>query len=187
MSIDYPDPPLTDGVIGLEPLTRLHLEHLEALGREPDVGAHTYVPQPFGSDDAVRWLARYLGGWRDGTSAGFAVTDERDRSFAGFCALVHIDAEGEQAEIGYITKAAARGRGVAVRAVKLVSAWAFETLGLKRLELRVDDHNPASMKVAERAGFEWEGLMRSIYFKQGLRENLHVYSRLPDDPPRVEA
>ena len=97
-------------------------------------------------------------------------------------ALVWVDVEGRQAEAGYIVAASARGRGVAVRALVLLTDWAFEELGLERIELRITPENAASIKVAERAGYMREGVLRSVHFKQGKRTDLVVYSRLKSDP-----
>jgi RimJ/RimL family protein N-acetyltransferase len=177
MDFARPAPAPTDGVIQLEPLSRTHLDDMESLAHDPDVVRHTYVDEPFGADDAVVWLARYIQGWQDGSCAGFAVVDADDDAFLGFCALVRIDAGGMEAEIGYITAPAARGRGIATRALLLATDWAFTTIGLQRLELRIDDENVASQAVAQRAGYDKEGLLRSVHFKDGRRVDLNIYAR----------
>ena len=76
----------------------------------------------------------------------------------------------------------ARGRGVAVRALRLVTAWAFEERGMERVELRITSYNLPSLKVADRAGFVREGVLRSVHFKEGKRVDIAVYSRLASDP-----
>jgi RimJ/RimL family protein N-acetyltransferase len=177
MNVVRPAPALADGTIRLEPLSRSHLDEMESLSRDPEVARHTYVNEPSTADDAVVWVARYIQGWQDASCAGFAVVDASDGSFLGFCALVTIDAEGMEAEIGYITAPAARGRGIATRALLLISDWALTGIGLKRLELRIADDNPASRGVAERAGYQREGLLRSVHLKQGRRTDLNIYAR----------
>ncbi len=99
----------------------------------------------------------------------------------GFAAIVHLDLEGKQGEIGYMLDGAARGRGAATRAVELITAWGLATLGLERLELRIDTANEASTKVAERAGYRRDGVLRSVSFKDGLRTDTAVWSRLRND------
>jgi RimJ/RimL family protein N-acetyltransferase len=86
--------------------------------------------------------------------------------------------EGLEAEIGYITAPAARGRGIATRALVLISDWALTVGGLRRVELKIDYENPASQRVAERAGFTREGTLHSVHFKQGRRTDFHVYARI---------
>jgi RimJ/RimL family protein N-acetyltransferase len=89
--------------------------------------------------------------------------------------------DARQGEIGYIVAPAARGRGIAVRAVRLITEWWLQELGLERVELRIEVENEPSIRVAERAGYGHEGVLRSVHFKQGLRADIAVYSRLRTD------
>jgi RimJ/RimL family protein N-acetyltransferase len=172
---------LTDGTIRLEPLAESHLEGLAALGRDVDVQRYTYVPSPWVEGFEHTWLERYERGHEDGTRAGFAIVDEADGSFLGLIALVRIDREGREAEAGYIVAPQARGRGIAARALHLLTGWALKELELERVELRISAGNVASERVAERSGFVREGVLRSVHFKQGLRSDLAVYSRIASD------
>jgi RimJ/RimL family protein N-acetyltransferase len=65
--------------------------------------------------------------------------------------------------------------------VELITAWGFSALGLERLELRIDQANEASTRVAERAGYRLDGVLRNIAFKDGLRTDTAVWSRLRND------
>jgi RimJ/RimL family protein N-acetyltransferase len=49
------------------------------------------------------------------------------------------------------------------------------------LELRIDVENPASERVAERTGYVRDGVLRNVYFKEGFRGDLAVWSRLSQD------
>jgi len=51
------------------------------------------------------------------------------------------------------------------------------------VRLVIDTANPASLRVAERAGYVREGVMRSLHFKNGRRIDAVLLSRLPSDPP----
>jgi RimJ/RimL family protein N-acetyltransferase len=75
----------------------------------------------------------------------------------------------------------ARGRGVATAILKELTAWAFAQ-GIERCELVISAGNTGSERVAERAGYVREGTLRSIHLKQGKRENVTIWSRLPTDP-----
>jgi RimJ/RimL family protein N-acetyltransferase len=171
----------SDGTIRLEPLDEAHLDGLAGLGRDPEVQRYTYVPSPWVEGFERTWLGRYDQG--DGSRAGFAVIDEADGRFLGMAALVTLDLDGRQAEAGYIVSPQARGRGVASRALTLLTDWALGELGLERVELRITDGNEASMRVAEKCGYVREGVLRSVHFKQGERSDVVVYSRLADDRP----
>ena len=73
------------------------------------------------------------------------------------------------AEVGYWVGADARGRGVATAATRLAGHWAFEAVPeLARLQLRAAVENVASNRVAEKAGFTREGVLRAQRYNPRL-------------------
>jgi RimJ/RimL family protein N-acetyltransferase len=175
-----PDPALADDAIRLEPLTQAHAPSFADLVVDPDVVRFTRVPA--GADETfVRgWFKRYEDGWGDGSRAGFAIFGHDD-ALVGFGAMVDLSLENLEGEIGYLVAPAARGRGIAPRAVELLTRWGFDVLGLLRLELRIDVQNRASETVAQRAGYRLDGVLRNVHFKEGVRSDVGVWSRLSDD------
>jgi RimJ/RimL family protein N-acetyltransferase len=181
MALTRPELPLVDGRIALVPLAPEHLVALEALGNDPLVQRFTRVPEPFGSAEAEWWLGLYDQGWDDGARAGFAILDQLGGAFLGLIAFVALRLEAREAEVGYIVAPEARGRGVAVRALELLTRWGFEELGLARIELRAELENPASLTVAERCGYVREGVLRNVHLKGGRRGEMALYSRVATD------
>jgi RimJ/RimL family protein N-acetyltransferase len=124
---------------------------------------------PMDERDAARWLASQDRGWRDGDRLCFAVLELDD---AGSCALAGnvglknreetgLIGEHETAEIGYWTAVAARGRGLAPAAVRAVTDWAcdmFAGTRLRQIMLVHSVDNPASCRVAEKAGYPFRKL-----------------------------
>jgi RimJ/RimL family protein N-acetyltransferase len=176
-----PEAPLTDEVIRLAPLTQADDDELRVAVDDDDVRAYTMIPSDPAPDFVEGWIRRYEQGWEDGSRAGFSIRDAGDGSLLGFAAIVHLDLDAQQGEIGYLVVPAARGRGAAARAVDLLTAWGFGELALERLELRIDVANTASERVAERSGYRREGVLRSAYFKEGRRTDAGIWSRLPTD------
>jgi len=79
---------------------------------------------------------------------------------------------------------AARGRGVAALAVDAACRWAFAALPVDRIELCHAVENAASGRVAEKAGFTYEGhLRRSFRYGDGVKHDELLWARLVDDPP----
>ena len=79
--------------------------------------------------------------------------------------------------------AAARGRGVATVAVDAACRWAFGTLGVDRIELCHAVENVASGRVAEKAGYLFEGRLRRSYrYGDGVKHDELLWARLSDDP-----
>jgi RimJ/RimL family protein N-acetyltransferase len=152
-TLTLPDPPLSDGVITLRGFESSDLATIVEICRDPEVPRWTLVPDDYSEQDAHDYLARVADGLADGTRASFAVTGADGGRLLGSAGLMAIDHELSCGEIGYMLAARARGRGAATRAVRLIVGWAFETLGLERLELHIDKHNAPSLAVAARAGF----------------------------------
>lgn len=141
------------------------------------------IPVPYGEPDARAYIALSRRGWKDSTLAAFAVTEAPTGEVLGSCGIHWNDHDHHVAEIGYWVKREARGRGVATRAVVLASRWAIEECGTERLQLRADVQNTASQRVAGRAGFQREGVLRSSRYsrRQGRRVDFVMYSLLPED------
>lgn len=93
-----------------------------------------------------------------------------------------IDRAGAEAELGYIVARHARGHGVGGEILRLLTEWAFDELEAQRLILIIDVANHASQRIAERGGYQREGVMRSIPLKAGRRIDAALWSRLPTDP-----
>lgn len=183
MAIRPPDPPLSDGVVTLRPW-----------GEEGDVEAITaacndrviaefldLIPSPYTEDDARAYLEICREGWDDGTQTNFAITEGAHA--LGSVGVRWVEPDQGVAEVGYWVAAEARGRGFCTRAVRLVSRWVLEDCGAERLQLRADELNPASRKVAENAGFTQEGILRSSRYnpRLGRRVDFVMYSLLPDE------
>ena len=148
---------------------------------DPDLLRFTRIPEPVPPGFARTWLERYEEARRDGSREAFAIVGDRDE-FLGMVMAPRIDREEATAELGYLVAPEARGRGVATEALRLLTTWALEELGMLRLELMISVDNAVSKKVAERCGYTREGVLRSAYVKQGRREDTEIWSRLATDP-----
>ena len=140
------------------------------------------MPEPPPEGFAHGWYESYERRRVAGEGEAFAIVGD-DGEFLGLALAPAIDDEAAEAELGYIVAGHARGRGIASEALRQLTAWAFEERGIQRAHLLIDVDNPASSKVAERAGYRLEGVMRSAYLKQGRRGDTQLWARQPGDPP----
>jgi RimJ/RimL family protein N-acetyltransferase len=128
------------------------------------------LPDPAGDErEAARWIASQNRGWRDGDRLCFAVHGRDEAGgwvLAGNVGLKNRDETGrigarETAEIGYWTAVTVRGRGIAPAAVIAVTGWVFEEFAgssLRQIMLVHDVANPASCRVAQKAGYRFREL-----------------------------
>lgn len=150
--------------------------------QDPDIQRWTGVPSPYLPEHAVNFVTvRAPNSWTDGTAAPFAVCDAATGELLGSCGLSSIDRTLRSAEVGYWIVPGARGRGVAVRATRAASRWAFEALGLRRVIWQAEVGNHASRLVALRAGFRIEGRLRLADPHPGGGPDGWVGSLLPGD------
>ncbi|WIM92661.1 GNAT family protein [Actinoplanes oblitus] len=126
-----------------------------------------------GLDRAVDWCSRGVD--------GLAGVSREDGRLACHVGLFNADWSAMTAEIHYWTAGWARGRGFAVEAAVAVSRWALTSEGLHRVTLQVDTRNEASVRVASRAGFRFEGVLRNASWTRSGRGDLAVYSLIPAD------
>jgi RimJ/RimL family protein N-acetyltransferase len=93
-----------------------------------------------------------------------------------------VNAHRYRGHVGYWVVREARGRGVATEALRVLSRWALEELGLVRLELTTDPDNVASQRVAEKVGFRHEGILRAhLRHRDGRLRDSVMYSLLPGE------
>ena len=150
-----------------------------------DVARYTPMPSPVPEGFGPAWLDRYEAGRADGTREAFAITDGEE--FLGIAVAPVINVTAREAELGYMVAAWARRRGAATEALLQLTRWAFEERDLARAYLRINVGNAGSRQVARRCGYTLEGVLRSTWFKDDLRVDTELWSRLPSDPEPLRA
>lgn len=105
-----------------------------------------------------------------------------DLQLAGVIILGWIQAAHLSASVSYWLGECFTGRGLATDALKILSHFAFNRLGLNRLEISASVTNMASQAVATRAGYAQEGISREFERINGKFEDHVRFSRLARDP-----
>ena len=167
---------LRDADLLLRAPTRADVRAIAAACGDPELSRFIPgFPSPYTEADARGWVASR--NHHDSASKTLLVVDaETDQLYGAIEIRL-----GETASIGYWVAAEARGRGIATRALILLSRWALSVGGVERLELTTHPENVASQCVAEKAGFTREGVLRShMRFREGRRDSV-IYSLLPED------
>jgi RimJ/RimL family protein N-acetyltransferase len=185
MAVSPPEPPLSDGLVTLRQWGEPgDVEAITAACNDRAIAEFLdQLPSPYTEADARAYIRLCREGWGDGTLTNFAITDAETGDVAGSVGVRWVDPEQGVAEVGYWVAPEARGRGVCTRAVRLVSRWVIAEQGAERLQLRADELNGASRKVAVNAGFTEEGVLRSSRYnpRLGRRVDFVMYSLLPGE------
>lgn len=111
-------------------------------------------------DEARARIGRMHERWRAETGAVWAIARPGGAPL-GLTGLHAVDLAGGSADVMYWVLPAARGGGIVVEASRRLGRWALDDLGLHRLRLCHAVANTASCRVAEKAGYAFEGTMRS--------------------------
>jgi RimJ/RimL family protein N-acetyltransferase len=151
-------PTLPGDRLRLRPWADTDVDDVEAACQDPAIQRWTTVPSPYRREDAVEFVTRMAPQqWADGVAAHFAVESHDSSDLLGSCGLVLVDHTDSSASVGYWVASVARGRGVARRALDVLSEWALTHVGLVRLDLIAAEENRASRAVAEGSGFTLVG------------------------------
>jgi RimJ/RimL family protein N-acetyltransferase len=144
---------LTDGRVTLRRPAAADLRALADHRDDPDAPAWLSARSvPF---EPASLLAEYLAGWwddRNRLGVTLVVEEGRPATFAG---VVHLYAAAADLTLAYGVAPAARGRGVATAACRLICEWAFDH-DFERVQVEIALDNEASRRVAEACGFREE-------------------------------
>jgi RimJ/RimL family protein N-acetyltransferase len=180
-TIALPSEPLTEGETALRPWRESDVAPLVAICRDEEITRWTRVPTVYGITAARAWVQESRALARGGISAPFAIVSASAGDLLGSISLMRFSWEHVRGEVGYLLAPQARGRGHATRAVRLICAWGFATLGLERIELLAATGNLASQRVAERAGFTREAVLRRYNLLREAKFDMVAFGLLPGE------
>ena len=167
---------ITAGRLHLRPFTASDESDVYAACQDAEIQRWTRVPSPYTREHALEFLAQAEAEVATGEGVSLAMVSAGGGELVGSIAL-HLDSwEYRRGRIGYLVFAAARGRGLAPRAVRLLSRWAFDRAGLARVGILTAVGNRASQRVAEKAGYTREGVLRAY-----MDEDMVSWSLLPGE------
>ena len=100
---------------------------------------------------------------------------------AGCIDLHNVDWLNMNANIGYWLRERYTGRGIMTRSVQLLTDYAFDALGLHRIEIRVATANTRSRRIPERLGFTFEGILQHVQRLRGEFLDQALYATVRAD------
>jgi RimJ/RimL family protein N-acetyltransferase len=180
------DPKLEDGRLIARPFEPNDVPAVRRACDDPEVARWIHLlPSPYTLADAERFVVESRRRLAAGDRARLAIADAATGELLGSISL-DLFMERQTAEIGYWVKKEARRRGVALSAARLVVPWAFDEVGVERLEILTYPGNAASQALAKKLGFRREALLRGFLAVEPGKDRAGRAEPLPDGslPPR---
>ena len=133
-------------------------------------------------DESRIWINEQRAKWILRQSMNCGIFDAETGRYLGGTGLHPREWSIPSFEIGYWLRASAEGQGFMSEAVRLLTDFALDKLGAKRVEIQCDERNTRSANVARRLGYKQEGLLRNEFpAPDGSPTNTLVFSLIPED------
>ena len=163
-------PTLKSDTLTMRPMRPSDAEDIYRAVQDPEIPKFTTLPADYPIDLAIEFAnTRAAASFVNKTELVFVIEDSRlatvgypySNGFAGVMSLHTIDIPNHRAEIGYWLAKEARGHGICTKAAELITEYGLMTIGFKRIDGIVDVRNEPSKAALLKAGYEFEGIMKS--------------------------
>ena len=163
-------PTLKSDSLTMRPMRPSDAEDIYRAVQDPEIPKFTTLPADYPIDLAIEFTnTRAAASFVNKTELVFVIEDSRlatvgypySNGFAGVMSLHTIDIPNHRAEIGYWLAKEARGQGICTKAAELITEYGLMTIGFKRIDGIVDVRNEPSKAALLKAGYEFEGIMKS--------------------------
>ena len=175
---------VTDGIILLRPFRLEDAQETFTAVRESIADLKSWMSwayDDYSPNDTREFIRITRSRWQEGTLYAFAITDASSGRVLGGCSLSHIHPVYHLCNLGYWVRSSRRGSGIAGRAARMAAQYAFEKIGLVRVEIVIAPENEASLRVAEKVGAHYEGLLRNRMVVGQEVYDAAMYSLIPQD------
>ena len=165
---------------------RLRLRRIEASDVDALFRIHSdiawmrwYGIDPVTSRAQAEQLAEMFAGWfAAGTGFRWALERKSDAQFIGTCGLFRWNKSWRNCVIGYELARECQGCGYMREALYAVLDYGFDEMQLHRIQAETHADNAASIGLAKRLGFRFEGVHREQAYWSGIFHDLHCYALL---------
>jgi RimJ/RimL family protein N-acetyltransferase len=132
-------------------------------------------------DDAARWVNDVPLAWREDRAYSFSIIDKATSQLFGTIGINQVDRFNRRANLGYFVRTSCTCRGTATESTRMMAAYGFEKLNLKRIEIVAAVGNYASQKVAMKVGATREGVARRRSHVDGAQLDTVMFSLVAED------
>ena len=165
--------------INLEPTSEKHAESMFQAINTNRVHLSRFLPwveNMKSITDVKEYIKNSVAQNEEKKEVSFLIVSEK--SVIGRIGIHNINWQNKNASIGYWLIKDAQGKGIISKATHSLITYAFQTLGLNRIEIRAATDNQRSRSIPERLGMLKEGTLREAELVNGKFLDLEVYSVL---------
>ncbi len=174
-------PTLHTARLTLRPFELSDARVVQQLAGAPEVADTTMnVPHPYEDGMAEMWIDTHRLGFERGERLTAAITLAKD-ALVGSISL-RFEPAHDRAELGYWIGLPHWNNGYATEAARALLAYGFDDHGVNRIYATHLTRNPASGRVMQKIGMQFEGVHRAHFRKNGLYEDVAQYAILRTDP-----
>jgi RimJ/RimL family protein N-acetyltransferase len=153
---------LEDNTVLLRPLEENDLENLLQISiNEPETWQYSLVSAS-GIENLKNYIEQAIKARENNMEFPFIVFDKKSKKYAGSTRFYDINLNFKTLQLGYTWYGKDfRGTGLNKHCKFLLLQFAFETLGIERLEFRADNNNERSIAAMKSIGCQIDGVLRS--------------------------
>ncbi|REH02005.1 GNAT family N-acetyltransferase [Flavobacterium aquicola] len=175
---------LEDDFVLLRPLELTDIDNLLDISlNEPETWKYSLVPAD-GKDNLINYIQLAIKARENKTEFPFAVIDKKSGKYAGSTRFYDINFPFRTVQLGYTWYGKDfRGTGLNKHCKFLLLQFAFETLGMERVEFRADNNNERSIAAMKSIGCKVEGVLRSNMptYESEIRRDSIILSILKEE------
>lgn len=149
-------------------------EHLKTFMR--------WMTDDYSIEDSRKFVTNAIASREEKKNLGLGIF--RDDKIIGSIGFVYFEWESRKTEIGYWIARSEEGKGIVSAATRLLIDYAFNDLGMNRVEIRCSTENSRSAAVPKRLGFRKEGTFRQAELLNDRLHDFDIYALLAEDPRR---
>jgi RimJ/RimL family protein N-acetyltransferase len=179
--LSWPTTPVAHGPVVLREFSAADLPMVKEMSADPYVPLIGTLPPNASTQEALAYIDRQRGRLAEGIGFSFVIAEAGTGRGVGGIGLWLSGLDQGRATAGYSVMPSARGLGLAAAALTALTAFAWSIQDLHRIELYIEPWNTGSVRTAERAGFEREGLLRSHQEIGGRRRDMLLYATIRGD------
>ena len=136
------------------------------------------LPYPYTEKNGIEYISSVLSANENDTFAFAIVVDNKVIGRMSDCH--HKTIHRHTAELGYYIAEEYWGKGIMVEAVKQICDYIFHNSDILRIYAEPFSYNTASCRVLEKAGFQYEGTLKSNAVKSGKVIDMKMYARIKE-------